>query len=159
MHATPVAAPTGLGATAGNASASLSWNTSAGATGYRVYRGTSSGGEASTPVGSPSGTTFNDSGLTNGNTYFYKVDATNSTGASPKSSETSATLAPPAPAGLTATASDGSVALSWSTANGATSYRIYRGTSPNGENATAIASPTGTTFTDTGRTNGQIYYY
>src|SRR5207247_654334 len=128
VNATPVATPTGLSATPGNGSVSLSWSPSAGATGYRVYRGTSPGGEGASPVGTPSGASFNDTGLTNGNTYYYKVDATNPTGASPKSSEVNATLAPPAPTGLSATAGNGSVSLSWSASNGATSYKVYRGT-------------------------------
>ena len=41
-------------------------------TGYKVYRGTPSGGETLlTTLGNV--TSFNDTGLSNGTTYFYKV--------------------------------------------------------------------------------------
>ena len=57
--------------------------------------------------------------------------------------------------------SSGTILLSWEAATGATSYNIYRGTSPGGEGATPVATVTGTSFTDTGRTPGPptIYYY
>lgn len=83
-------APTGLTATPGNAQVSLSWNASSGATSYSLYRATTSGGEASYRTGLTS-TTFTDTGLTNGVTYFYKVTASNSVGQSGLSSEASAT--------------------------------------------------------------------
>ncbi|GAC1526301.1 MAG: hypothetical protein NVS2B6_13760 [Thermoleophilaceae bacterium] len=66
---------------------------------------------------------------------------------------------PAAPAAVTATPGDGTVALSWAAASGATGYRVYRGTSPGGEGATAIAAPSGNSFTDTGRAGGTTYYY
>lgn len=67
---------------------------------------------------------------------------------------------PASPEGLTAIALDGRVALAWRPSADATSYQLYRGTSPG-----AITTPvtpagfTGTTFTDTGRTNGVSYFY
>src|SRR5262249_9790578 len=68
--------------------------------------------------------------------------------------------APAAPANLTATASVGQVALSWSAVIGATSYNVYRGTSPGGEGATPYQTGlTGTTFTDGNATGGTTYYY
>lgn len=71
---TPPAAPTGLTATAASATQiNLSWSAVAGAT-YRVYRSTTSGGPYSL-VGSPSTTTYSDSGLTCNTTYFYVVRA------------------------------------------------------------------------------------
>jgi len=101
--ATAPGAPTGLIATAGNGSVSLSWtapSNNGGATiaKYNVYRGTSSGGEGSTPLATvTSGTSYTDSGLSNGTTYYYKVSAVNSIGEGPTSSENSATpqAAPP----------------------------------------------------------------
>jgi fibronectin type 3 domain-containing protein len=72
---------------------------------------------------------------------------------------TSAT-APPAPTGLTATPGNAQVALSWSASSGATSYNVYRGTTSGGESGTAIATGiTGTSYTNTGLTNGTHYYY
>lgn len=55
---------------------------------------------------------------------------------------------PRAPGGLTATASASSVSLSWGAAIGASSYRAFR-------NGTPIASPTGTSYTDSGLSPGR----
>ncbi|MCE0522099.1 MAG: family 16 glycosylhydrolase [Methylacidiphilales bacterium] len=86
------AAPTGLAATGGNAQISLSWTASSGATSYNVYRGTSSGGESGTPIATGiTAANYNDTGLTNGTAYFYKVAAVNSSGTSGYSNEASAT--------------------------------------------------------------------
>ena len=90
-------APLNLTASAGNASAQLAWSVPASnggstITGYNVYRGTSAGGEATTPVATNmASTTFVDSGLTNGTRYFYTVAAVNAAGVSPPSNEASAT--------------------------------------------------------------------
>jgi fibronectin type 3 domain-containing protein len=84
------AAPTNVVASAGNAQVSLTWNASAGATGYNIYRATTSGSE--TLLKSGVGTTsYADTGLTSGTTYYYQVTAVNSAGESARSSEASAT--------------------------------------------------------------------
>jgi PA14 domain len=68
--------------------------------------------------------------------------------------------APAAPAGLGATAANDQVTLTWGAVNGATSYDIYRSTSPGGEGRTPIRTGlVGTSFTDVGLTNGVTYYY
>ncbi|HEX4830526.1 MAG TPA: discoidin domain-containing protein [Trebonia sp.] len=160
--------PTGLAVTPGAATAALSWTASASGspTSYSIYRGTKSDGEATTPIATVSGTTttFSDSGLSNGKTYFYNVAANNGVGVSPDSSEVSATPAaaatiPAAPTGLTALAQNGSVALTWNTSAGATSYNVYRGTTAGGEGATAIGTSTTGSFSDAGLANGTTYYY
>lgn len=84
------AAPTNLAATAGNGQISLTWTASANATGYKVFRSTTSGSGYS-QVGTPSATNFTDSPLTNGTQYFYVVKATNSIGDSGNSNEANAT--------------------------------------------------------------------
>ncbi|MGO8671772.1 MAG: choice-of-anchor tandem repeat GloVer-containing protein, partial [Capsulimonadaceae bacterium] len=156
------AAPTGLSATAGNAQVALSWTASTGATSYSIYRGTASGAEGSTAVGTATSTTDTDTGLTNGVTYYYKVAAINGGGTSSQSSEAFATpvpSAPTAPTGLTATAGSTKVSLSWTASTGATSYNIYRGTASGAEGSTSVGTATSTTDTDTGLTNGVTYYY
>src|SRR5260370_4750339 len=89
-------APQNLVASAGNTQASLTWSapsSNGGATisGYNVYRGTTSGGEGTTPIATVTTTSYTDSGLTNGQTYYYKVTAINSVGQSLPSNEASAT--------------------------------------------------------------------
>ena len=113
VTASPIAttvpgAPTGLTATAGTGQVSLSWTPPASDGGeninsYNVYRGTSAGSETLLSSGGCSGlgavTTCTDTGLTAGQTYFYKVTAVNPVGEGPQSNETSAT---PTGAGCTA---------------------------------------------------------
>jgi len=79
-------------ATAGNGQVSLSWSASAAATLYYLKRATASGGPY-TQISSPTATTYTDTGLTNGTTYFYVVSAYNSAGESSNSSQASATPA------------------------------------------------------------------
>ncbi len=85
--------PTNLVGTAGNGQVALSWTASSGASNYNVYRGTKSDGESLTPIATLSGTTtsYTDTGVTGGTTYFYNVAATNSVGISPDSNEITAT--------------------------------------------------------------------
>jgi cellulose 1,4-beta-cellobiosidase len=86
------AIPTGLTATAGNAQVVVGWTASSDATSYDIYRSTTSGGEGATPIQTGvTGTSFADTGLTNGVTYYYEVVAVNAGGQSGVSSEISAT--------------------------------------------------------------------
>ena len=151
--------PTGLNATAGDAQVALSWAPSTdnvAVAGYRVYRG-------GVLVASPANPTYTDTGLTNGTAYSYKVAAVDGSGnVSAQSSAVSATpvappdtTAPSVPAGLGATPASTQVTLAWtaSTDNvGVTGYRVYRG-------GVLIAAPSGTSYTDTGLTNGTAYTY
>jgi hypothetical protein len=68
-------------------------------------------------------------------------------------------VVPPAPAGLTATASNTQVALSWMASTNATDYNVKRSTI-SGSGYTNIANNTVTTnYTDTGLNYGTTYYY
>ncbi|MCX6628088.1 MAG: DUF1800 family protein [Candidatus Solibacter sp.] len=161
---TPPAAPSNLKALAGNTQIVLSWNAVAGASTYSVYRGTAAGAESAAPVATGlTGSTYTHTGLVNGTTYFYKVTAVNTGGASPPSSEVSAMPvpgAPPAPTNLKATPGNSQIVLTWTASAGAVSYKVFRGTTAGGESSTPIATGvTTTTFTNTGLTNGAKYFY
>ncbi|MFZ5874913.1 MAG: hypothetical protein ACOYXU_00760, partial [Nitrospirota bacterium] len=153
----------------------LTWtpSTDLDVTAQRVYRGTVSGGPYTlvTSFANNTTTTYTDTGLTNGTTYFYVVRAFDGTQESANSNEANAApadnLAPAAPTGLSAAdvAADqgGALALSWtvSTATDVTEQRVYRGTTSGGPYTliTTIANNTTATYTDTGLTNGTTYYY
>ena len=151
--------PRGLIATAWNARVSLTWNLSSGATSYYVKRSATSGGPY-TLIGAPRATEYTDSRVTNGTTYFYVVSAANTVAESANSAQVSATPnAPPAaPTGLSASAGNAQVSLSWNASTGATSYHVKRSTTSGGP-YTQIGAPTATNYTDTGLTNGTTYFY
>jgi fibronectin type 3 domain-containing protein len=95
------AAPTGLAATAGNGTVSLTWSAAAGTSSYNVYEGTSASGESSVPVQtgltSPSASI---GGLGNGTIYYFYVAAVNAGGTSANSNQANATpIAPPSSSG------------------------------------------------------------
>jgi len=111
------AAPTGLAATVGSGTVTLTW-TGGGATSYTVKRGTHSGGPYTTlgSVAATSPATYTDTGLTNGTTYYYVVSGTNAAGTSPNSAELAVTpIAPPPTFSSSASASPNPVAQGTST--------------------------------------------
>ena len=67
---------------------------------------------------------------------------------------------PAVPTNPTATPGDGQIALAWTTAPGALSFNIYRGTTPGGEAAQPVATGVpNASYIDTGLTNAAKYYY
>jgi chitodextrinase len=93
---TPPAVPSGLNATARDARVDLSWsaNGESDLDHYNVYRNNNN-----SKIASPTGSSYTDSGLTNGTTYSYAVTAVDKAGnESAKSGSVSATpQAPPPP--------------------------------------------------------------
>ena len=61
---------------------------------YNVFRGTSQGGEGTTPINtsSVSGTTYRDANVNSGTNYFYTVEAVDSNGSSAPSNEAEASI-------------------------------------------------------------------
>lgn len=85
------AAPTGLTAIASDAKVDLTWGAVTEATSYNVYRSTTSGGTYTKIADNVTGTTYTDSSVTNGTTYYYVVTAVSTGGESANSNEVSAT--------------------------------------------------------------------
>lgn len=89
-------APSGLIAIGGAGQVTLSWTAGSGATSYNLYRSTASGLESSNAapvVTGITGTSYTNTGLNSGTTYYYQVAAVNGSGLSGFSPETHATTA------------------------------------------------------------------
>jgi hypothetical protein len=127
-----LAQPTSVATTTANSTVNLTWNGSAGATGYRIGR---SLGGAFTTIGCTSGLFYSDTGLTNGTTYHYAITATftggaDGGGASSESAEVLATPPCPLPTylGTLKGTKNGSGDAMWTwTSGGATAFDLVRG--------------------------------
>jgi fibronectin type 3 domain-containing protein len=152
-----------------NGTITVTWPVASGANAYSVYRDSSSTGSFAEVVSSnQTALTYTDaaSNLTNGQTYYYKLSASNGAGqcASPKSSTSSAmSCAPPdVPSDLkTSLRGLKQVELSWAASTGASQYAVLRGTSAGAE--VDITPPstvlTTTSYTDTAVNVDTTYYY
>jgi len=76
----PPSQPTGLTVTAAYAQNTLSWNAATYASSYTVERAPSVGGPYVTVAAGLSGTSYTDTGLVTGQTYYYEVVAANFSG-------------------------------------------------------------------------------
>jgi chitodextrinase len=168
-------APAGLTATvASPTQINLAWTASTdnvAVTGYKVERCTGAGCSTFAQVATPSGTTFNDTGLTASTAYSYRVRANDAAGNNSSYSNTASattqastdTTPPTAPGNLTATATSSSqINLAWtaSTDNVAvTGYKVERCAGAGCSTFSQIATPSGTTFNDTGLTASTAYSY
>jgi len=163
----PPAAPSNLTATATSSSQiSVAWTDNANnETSFTVER--SVGGNPFTAVATlgANSTSFQDTGLAASTTYSYRVRASNGGGNSAYSNTGSATTQagstqpPAAPTGLTATAGNAQVGLSWTASSAATSYTIKRATVSGGPYTNVGTAAAATGFTDTGLSNGTTYFY
>lgn len=157
--------PTNVMATAGNASATITWSASASngstITGYTV---TSTPSGATTTVNGTA-STATATGLANGTAYTFSVTATNGVGSGPPSAPSNSIVpgsssVPGSPTGVTATPGNAAATVNWtpptSTGYGAiTNYTVT--SSPGGITATASASATSATVV--GLTNGTAYTF
>ena len=145
-------APTGLTATPGNGIATLSWSApssdgSSPVQGYFIEGGTSPSARHHRPGRSRTATI---GGLTNGTTYYFRVDAQNQDGdgapatvqVTPQGlgSVPGSGSAPGSPTGLKTSSGDGFIALSWSppTSTGGSPITGYHVTS--GHNSSLVGA-------------------
>ena len=174
VDTTPPSQPGTLTANAVSGSeVDLSWGASTdnvGVTGYQVERCTGAGCTNFTQIATPAGTTYKDTGVSASTSYSYRVRATDAAGNLSTYSNTASattptpdTTPPSQPGTLTATAVSGSeIDLSWgaSTDNvGVTGYLLERCQGAGCSNFTQIATPTGTSYKDTGLTASTSYTY
>ncbi len=162
-----------LSALPGNGQAILDWNDSPDPhfAGYNLYRALISGGpytklNATLLLGS----TYTDTGLTNGTTYYYVVRVMNKQGMEgPPSDPISVTprtdfTPPAAPQGFTAFAGDNFVLLNWAPNNepDLSHYFLYRNTFPGIPQTEAFRiariNPANS-YNDASVTNGTTYWY
>jgi chitodextrinase len=171
----PPTAPSGLTATAASGSQiNLGWTASTdnvGVVQYLVERCQGAGCTTFAQIGTSSGTTYNDTGLTANTSYSYRARATDAAGnlGAYSTVATVITLSPDtqpptAPSNLTATAaaSGTQINLGWtaSTDNVAvTQYLIERCQGAGCTTFAQIGTSTGTTYNDTGLTVGTSYSY
>lgn len=162
----PPSAPSGLsGVPASTTQINLSWaDNASNETGFKLERKTGAGG-AYSQIASPgvNATSYADTGVTAGSTYYYRVRATNSGGDSGYSNETSVSfVVPNAPSGLAAAdLASGTVRLTWTdNSNSETGFKLERKAGAGGTYA-QIATPAAnaTSQDDSGLAPGTIYYY
>jgi fibronectin type 3 domain-containing protein len=165
---TPVmpSAPAGVTATASSTTKiSLTWT--AGPSGlaigsYRVFQGSSA--STLSQVATLKTTTYTNSSLTPGTTYYYAVEEVDTGGdVSPMSATVSAAtpLPPAAPVNVTATAtSTKQISLTWTAGPSGLaigSYRIFEGTSPS--SLSQVATVKSTSYTSSSLSPSTTYYY
>ncbi len=154
------AAPMSLAANGTTNQAAITWSSVSGAQSYNLYRGTSSGGESTTPIATGlTGTSYTDVNLTDATTYYYELAAVNGADAGGMSPEAS-TEPVDMPTGVTAQPANARIVISWQPVNGATLYKLYRYMATGGSGGSAYrGSLTTTSFSDGSLTNGTTYYY
>ena len=161
---TLVAAPTGVSASPGVRSASVTWAASDGSAGYVVLQGGASGDFAPSAA-EVSGTTAQVSGLSNGGSYRFVVVAVGAGGHGAPSAPSDLISLPdvPAPAAPpTAQAGIRSTTLTWSEPSGRgrpiTAYTIQQSLG-SGDFTQATATIAGTTAAVAGLVNGGSYRF
>lgn len=143
-----------------DSSIAISWQPASGALSYKVYLSTSQNGTYEVH-GTATGTQYTLNGLTAGTTYYIKVTAISGTRESAASGTLSAQTGvkiASVPSGVKASAvSATSITVTWTGAEGASSYIIYGGTLS--ESLAQIGTATTANFSHTGLTAATTYYY
>jgi len=142
----------------------VSWTSVRGATHYRIARSVNASGSGVTFGGWYAGTSFVDTTVTPGVTYYYWVQAASSssgTGASDWRGYNSGYRKLSSPSYINA--SDGTdsdkIVVNWGAVSGATHYRIARSTNSSGSGYILGSWTSVRSFNDTSASPGVTYYY
>jgi fibronectin type 3 domain-containing protein len=151
-------APASVSASVDSASAlTLTWEEVEGATSYRVYRSTSADTDF-VLVGTASTLTYTDENLIGGTAYYYKVQGFNDKREGPLSAGLGVQILPVPPQIQAGATAPGTLTLTWTTAAGASSYKVYRSLSA--DTGFALLGTVNTlTYTDENLIAGTVYYY
>ncbi|HTW21614.1 MAG TPA: glycosyl hydrolase [Mycobacteriales bacterium] len=147
-------------ATNGASEVDLRWGAATGATSYDIRKGAVGAGTFPTDLGTASGTSFADTGLTPGASADYEVVPVDSAGDGVPSGPATGTTLPAQVTGLSATAvSPGEVDLSWSAASGAAAYSVERSPAGAGSWSVLAANASATSYRDTSVSQLTSYDY
>ena len=149
-------------ATQTTSTVTLSWSKVAGSNMRYYVFSYNPGTKKYTCLSYTTGTSYTVKKLSSGATYYYAVQAYNTTAKKwGKVSSVLTTATKPGTPTLKAVAGTRKATLSWNKQNGATGYLLYMATSKNGK-YTKIATLKGNTkvsYTKTGLTKGRYYYF
>ncbi len=160
-----ISTPTDLTATTWDTTVLLDWadNPEPTLSSYNVKRATTNGGPYLTIASGLTDSTYTDTAVINGTTYYYVVSAVDtSANESANSSQVSGTPHTiEAPTGLIATAGKDTVLLEWDDNAEPTwsSYNVKRATVSGGPHTTIASGLADSTYTDNTVTNGTTYFY
>ena len=154
------------GATGVSVTADLSWSNGGNAASYNVYLGTTPSLESGDYQGNQTVTTYEPGTLSYATTYYWRIDAVNSTATTTGSVWSFTTGAPPPPPNPPTNPSPSNGAtgvsvtddLSWSNGGDAASYNVYFGTTPSLESGEYQGNQTVTTY-DPGTLSYATTYY
>lgn len=145
----------------------LVWSAPSEAVGYKVYRSTSKNGTYKLVKTISKGTTtsYTDSKLSTGKTYYYKVQALNKVGSFEGKGQLSSAaytkLLKKTSIQYVQTQNETSLKVAWKKVSGAYGYQVARSTSKNGTYQVigTTSSESKISYTDTTVTAGKTYYY
>ena len=152
--------PQDLQATAENNAINISWTANQLASSYKIYRGSTNSFESANLLADNlASSSYLDTSADVGTSYFYFVEACNSSGCSEPSASASAALLS-SPENLQVTKQQSNAALSWNAMSLALNYKIYRGQSDNFAQASLLAEQVSTnSYLDTTAELDTSYFY